>query len=104
MVFAFNRGTKDIIANPEKVLEIMKALDPRMKMESEKVRLDTVIGLTVTKHVSEHGLSSVTPERLKQGIDATVNAYKLPQSLESSSIYTDKLFPPAAERMVTAKK
>ena len=104
VVRAFNRGTKDTVANPGRALEIMKALDPRMKMDSEKVRLDIVIGLTVTKHVSEHGLSSVTPERLKQTIDATVNAYKLPQSPDPSSIYTDKFLPPAAERMVTAKK
>jgi NitT/TauT family transport system substrate-binding protein len=102
-VRAFNHATKDTMAQPDKALEVMKARDARMKMESETVRLDIVKGLTVTKYVAAHGLSSVTPERLKQSIDATVTAYKLPNSPAPDTIYTDKFLPPAAERMVSAK-
>jgi len=103
VVSAFNQGTRDTIANPEKALDVMKSRDPLMKMGSEKIRLDIVIGLTATKHVSERGLSSVTPERLKESIDATVNAYKLSGRPDPSSIYTDKFLPPAAERMVSKR-
>jgi NitT/TauT family transport system substrate-binding protein len=104
VVRALNSGTKDTIANPDKALEIMQARDPMMKLNIEKVRLMIALGLTDTKYVSEHGLSSVTPERLKQTIDATVSAYNLSRSPDPSTVYTDKFLPPVAERMVAVQK
>jgi len=70
-----------------------------MKLDIEKVRLDIALGLTNTAHVAKNGLSSVTPEKLKQTIDATVAAYNLPNSPDPSIVYTDKYLPPVAERM-----
>jgi NitT/TauT family transport system substrate-binding protein len=103
LVRAFNRGLKDTIANPEQALAIMKARDPLIKVETEKVRLQIVLGHTVTPYVQQHGLSSVTPERLKQNIDATVAAYQLGKSPDPATVYTDKFLPPQAERMVPKK-
>jgi NitT/TauT family transport system substrate-binding protein len=100
---AFNRGMKDTIANPDQALAMMKTKDPMMKLDTERVRLQIVIGHTVTPHVQQHGLSSVTPERLKQNIDATVAAYQLPKAPDPATVYTDKYLPPAAERMVPKK-
>jgi hypothetical protein len=45
----------------------------------------------------------VTPERLKQNIDATVAAYQLGKSPDPATVYTDKFLPPQAERMVPKK-
>ena len=102
-VRAFNRGLKDVIANPDEALAVMKKPDPMMKLDIEKIRLQIVTGHTVTPYVRQHGLSSVTPERLKQNIDATVAAYQLPKSPDPATVYTDKFLPPAAERMVPAQ-
>jgi NitT/TauT family transport system substrate-binding protein len=71
-----------------------------MQPEIEKVRLDIALGLTNTAHVADHGLSSVTAEKLKKTIDAMVEAYQLAATPDPATVYTDAFLPPAAERMV----
>ncbi len=100
VVKALNHGTKDTIAAPQKALDLLKARDPMMKMDIEKIRLDLALGLTNTAQVASAGLSSVTPEKLKQTIDSVVTAYGLPNAPDPASIYTDRYLPPAAERML----
>jgi NitT/TauT family transport system substrate-binding protein len=101
VVKALNQGTRDTIAAPQKALDLLKARDPMMKMDIEKVRLDIALGLTNTAHVAKDGLSTVTPEKLKQTIDSVVAAYTLPSSPDPASVYTDKYLPPVAERMLS---
>jgi NitT/TauT family transport system substrate-binding protein len=98
VVKALNQGTKDTIASPEKALAVLKASDPMMKLDIEKVRLDIALGLTNTQHVMKNGLSSVTPEKLQKTIDAMVTAYQLPVSPDPATVYTDRFLPPVAER------
>jgi NitT/TauT family transport system substrate-binding protein len=100
VVKALNQGTKDTIAEPQKALDLLKARDPMMKMDIEKVRLDIALGLTKTANVTSNGLSSVTPQKLQQTIDAIAGAYQLPASPDPATIYTDRYLPPAAERML----
>jgi NitT/TauT family transport system substrate-binding protein len=100
VVKALNQGTKDTIADPQKALELLKARDPMMKLEIEKVRLDIALGLTNTAHVASAGLSSVEPEKLQRTIDAIAGAYQLPTSPDSATVYTDRYLPPPAERKV----
>jgi len=100
VVKALNIGTKDTIAAPQKALDLLKARDPMMKLDIEKIRLDLALELTKTPHVVGAGLSSVTPEKLKKTIDAVVTAYALPNSPDPASVYTDRYLPPAAERML----
>jgi NitT/TauT family transport system substrate-binding protein len=99
VVKALNQGTKDTIVSPEKALAVLKASDPMMKLDIEKVRLDIALGLTNTEHVMKNGLSSVTPEKLQKTIDAMVTAYQLPVSPDPATVYTDRFLPPVAERM-----
>jgi NitT/TauT family transport system substrate-binding protein len=99
VVKALNRGTKDTIASPQKALELLKANDPMMKLDIEKVRLDIALGLTDTPHVQKNGLSSVMPEKLKRTIEAVVSAYQLPASPDPATVYTDRFLPPVGERM-----
>src|SRR5712692_1136512 len=99
VVKALNQGTKDTIASPEKALDVLKARDPMMKLDIEKVRLDIALGLTNTAHVAKSGLSSVTNDKLKRTIDAIVTAYQLPTTPDPATVYTEKFLPPVAERM-----
>jgi NitT/TauT family transport system substrate-binding protein len=99
VVKALNQGTKDTIAAPQKALDVLKARDPMMKPDIEKVRLDIALGLTNTAHAAKNGLSSVTSEKLKRTIDATVTAYQLPASPDPATVYTEKFLPPVADRM-----
>jgi NitT/TauT family transport system substrate-binding protein len=100
VVKALNRGTKDTIAAPQKALDLLKARDPMMKMDIEKIRLDLALALTNTAHVAKEGLSTVTPEKLKKTIDSVVSAYELPNNPDPASVYTERYLPPAAERML----
>jgi NitT/TauT family transport system substrate-binding protein len=99
VVKALNEGTKDTIAAPQAALNLLKGNDAMMKMDIEKIRLGLALDLTDTPHVAQSGLSSVTPEKLKQTIDAVVAAYNLPISPDAASVYTDRYLPPAADRM-----
>jgi NitT/TauT family transport system substrate-binding protein len=92
-------GTKDTIASPQKALEILKARDPMLKPDIERVRLDIALGLTNTPNVTKNGLSSVTPEKLKKTINAVVDAYALPNSPDPATVYSDAFLPPTAERI-----
>jgi len=100
VVKALNQGTKDVIAAPQKALDLLKARDAMMKLDIEKIRLDIALGLTKTPNVLANGLSSVTPEKLKQTIDSIAGAYQLPTSPDPATVYTDRYLPPAAERML----
>jgi NitT/TauT family transport system substrate-binding protein len=100
VVKALNQGTRDTIAAPQKALDLLKARDPMMKMDIEKIRLDLALGLTNTAHVASAGLSSVTQEKLQKTIDSVVMAYGLPNTPDPASVYTDRYLPPAAERML----
>src|SRR5258708_17017860 len=99
VVKALNQGTRDTIAAPQKALDLLKARDPMMKMEIEKIRLDLALGLTNTPHVANAGLSSVGPEKLAKTIDAVVAAYVLTGTPAAEQVYTDRYLPPAAGRM-----
>jgi NitT/TauT family transport system substrate-binding protein len=99
VVSALNRGTKDALASPEDALTLMKKYDPIMNVDIERVRQEIALGHTNTAYTAAHGLSSVTPERLKKTIDGVVTAYKLQASPAPATVYTDAFLPPAAERM-----
>jgi NitT/TauT family transport system substrate-binding protein len=104
VVKGLNEGTKDTIADPDKALALMKARDAMMKVDIEKVRLGIALGHTNTAYVAAHGLSSVTPEKLRKTIDAIVDAYQLPLKPDATTIFTDKFLPPLAERMPPKSK
>src|SRR5712672_4268304 len=100
VVKALNQGTRDTIAAPQKALDLLKARDPMMKMDIEKIRLDLALRLTNTAHVASAGLSSVTSEKLKKTIDSVVTAYGLSTAPDPASVYTDRYLPHTAERML----
>lgn len=100
VVKALNRGTKDTIADPDAALAILKARDPMMKLDIEKVRLGLALDLTKTAHVEKYGLSVVDPKKLQFTIDATAAAYGLTSKPAASAVYTDEFLPPLAERQL----
>jgi NitT/TauT family transport system substrate-binding protein len=100
MVHALNKGTIDAIKDPPAALKVMKGVDPMMKDDVEKVRLDLALSLTNTDWVKKNGLSVVQPERLKLTIDAVAMAYGIQQPPKPEDVYSDKFLPPLAERKV----
>ena len=103
VVSALNRGTKDVIADPEGAIALMTKRDPTMNKDVEMLRLRIALGHTLTKSVLQNGLSSVTTQRMQNTIDTTAEAETLPRKPTVEEVYSDKFLPPAAERMVPAK-
>lgn len=99
VVKALNHGTKDALAKPEEALAILKNIDPILKMDTERLRLQISNELTAPPFVQKNGLSAVTPEKLKFTIDSVVSAYQLSNTPTTDSVFTDKFLPPKAERM-----
>jgi NitT/TauT family transport system substrate-binding protein len=104
VVKAVNRGTKDSIGNPDGALAVLKKVDPMLKMETEKLRLQIANELTAPPYVVKNGLSSVSPDKLKFTIESVVSAYQIPNAPTPASVFTDKFLPPQAERMPPARK
>lgn len=98
VVKALNHGTKDVIADPDAGLALLKKRDPMMKMDIEKVRLGLALDLTKTPHVVKYGLSVVDPKKLQFTIDAICDAYHIDKKPDPATVYTDKFLPPLAER------
>jgi len=99
MVSAFNKGTIETIKNPQDALKVLKARDPLLKEDIEKVRLNLALGLTNTEWVKKNGMSVVQPARLSKMINSVADAYVLKSVPSIESIYTDKFLPPISERM-----
>lgn len=103
LIKAVNSGVKQVIADPAHGLSVLAARDPMMNEPIEKIRLDIALGLIDTPHVQQDGLSTVTPERLHETIDAIIAAYHLGAAPAPETIYTDKFLPPIADRMLPPK-
>jgi NitT/TauT family transport system substrate-binding protein len=99
VVKALNEGTKDVIADPDATLAVLKKRDPMVKMETERLRLQIANELTAPPYVMENGLSAVSPTKLKFTIDSVVAAYKISTPPAPDSVFTDKFLPQKSERM-----
>jgi len=101
VVAALNRGTKDTIADPDAGLAVLKARDPMMKLDIEKVRLGLALELTKTAAVMKSGLSVVDQAKMQFTIDAICEAYSLTAKPGPADVYTEKFLPPIGERMLS---
>jgi NitT/TauT family transport system substrate-binding protein len=104
VVKAVNQGTKDSITNPDEALAILKKIDPILKMDTERLRLQIANELTATPIVMKNGLSTVTPEKLKFTIEAVSAAYEISNRPTSETVFTDRFLPASHERMLPASK
>jgi NitT/TauT family transport system substrate-binding protein len=100
LIKAVNRGLLDTIANPDEGLSILKARDPMMSLDIEKVRLGIALDLINTPHVAKNGLSTVVDERLQKTIDDIVSVNKIANAPKPSDVYDAKYLPPVADRMI----
>jgi len=100
VVKALNRGLIETIANPNQGLAILKARDPMMNMEIEKVRLGIAMELINTPHVAKNGLSTVIEDRLQKTIDDIVKVNKIEKAPSPADVYDGRYLPPVAERQI----
>jgi len=98
-VKAVNQGLLATIAAPDDALKLMKARDPMMKVEIEKVRLGLALGLIDTPFTRANGLSTVVPERMQVTADNVAKMFNLEKAPAPADVFTSAYLPPASERM-----
>jgi len=99
VVKAVNQGLLATIAAPDDALKLMKARDPMMKVEIEKVRLGLALGLIDTPFTRANGLSTVVPERMQVTADNVAKMFNLEKAPAPADVFTSAYLPPASERM-----
>lgn len=101
-VRAFNRGVKDVIANPSEGIAVMKERDPLFNAPLETIRLNIALGHVLTSRVKQSGMSVVLPERLRRTIDTVVESENLPNRPKPEEVFTERFLPAVADRRVPA--
>jgi NitT/TauT family transport system substrate-binding protein len=102
-VAGFNRavvkGLKWLIANPEKAVEIVAAVDPLIDQKLELERLQLALEVNIlTPYVMENGVGAVDTARLENSIRQLATALDLKTTPAAADIWTDAFLPPAADR------
>lgn len=102
-VAAFNRavvkGLQWTVANPEKAVEIVAAVDPLIDQALELERLKMALSINIlTPYVKENGVGGVDPARLASSIDQLAAALSLASKPAVADIWVDSFLPPAADR------
>lgn len=103
-VRAMAEGTKDAAEDPAAAVAALTKFDPLIdtKLEAQRFSENRSIAL-LTPNVREHGLSYVTPERLRANLRIVANAFKLSGEIDPADLYTDRFLPPRSDLMVKVK-
>lgn len=103
MVKAVNQALKAAIADPKAVVATLSSRDKLADLELERERLLLMLReLVLTPYYKANGLSSVTPERMKNSMQLIYDAYGVKGAPSVDKVYTDRFLPPRAERMPPA--
>lgn len=98
-VRAFNRGMRETLRNPQAAVAYTLAHANSLDADTEMRRLSLVIEHNVvTSETRSRGLGNVDRDRLQRSIDGLTETFKLPNRVESATIFTDQFLPPIAER------
>jgi NitT/TauT family transport system substrate-binding protein len=104
MIIGTVKGFNDMIADPAAAVESVRKRDPLIKPDIERERiLFTVQSVHDTPAVRQHGLGVVNKERLARTLVQVAEAFQMKRSVSADEIFTDKYYPPAAERKVNFK-
>jgi len=98
------KGWKDVIANPDEAIDILRKREPLLDKEVEKQRLMLSIqNNMLTPDVKKNGFGAVVPDRLNKAIDAVATGFELTAKPDAAKLFTDRYLPPQADRMPPSK-
>ncbi len=100
LVRAFNRGLKDMLADPASSMKYLKQREPLVDENLELKRFRMVVAGILTPNVRTNGLGAINAERLQKQIDQVAQAYGLPNPPTIERIFNPKFLPPQSERML----
>jgi NitT/TauT family transport system substrate-binding protein len=101
LIRAITKGWLDVFADPSVGAKAVKAREPLADEALELERLQYIVnGSMITPAVRENGYGHATEARLRATINEVSAALDIKSPPSISDIYTDKLLPPKAERML----
>jgi NitT/TauT family transport system substrate-binding protein len=104
MIIGTVKGFNDMIANPDAAVESVRKRDPLIKPDIERERLlFTVKSVHDTPAVRQNGLGVVNKERLARTLAQVAEAFQMKRKVGADEIFTDRYYPPAAERKINFK-
>jgi NitT/TauT family transport system substrate-binding protein len=95
---AINRAIKDVVANPEAHIGLVKARDPLVTESVELTRLKMMVEFVDTPVARRTGLGGVDKLRFDNTIDRVVSAFGIKNQVSPDGIFNSSFLPAAADR------
>lgn len=98
---AFTKGARDVVADPDKAIDYVKAREPLINVETERRRLKLALESSIaTPAAKANGVGFADQAVIARMVTQVVEAYGLKQSPEAAALYTDQFLPPVADRRI----
>ena len=95
---AINRAIKEVVANPEAHIGLVKQRDPLITEAVELKRLKMMIEFVDTPVVRRDGLGGIDKLRFDNTIDRAVAAFGIKSQVSPDGIFNSSFLPPAGQR------
>ena len=95
---AINRAIKEVVANPEAHIGLVKQRDPLITEATELKRLKMMIEFVDTPVVRRDGLGSINKLRFDNTIDRVVAAFGIKSQVSPDGIFNSSFLPPSGQR------
>ena len=98
---ALTKGIRDVIADPDAAVKMVKARDPIIDEALERKRLKLAIkGSIVTADAKAEGFGDVNDARLALMAAQVTDAFKLKERIDPKAVFTAEFLPPKAQRNI----
>ena len=95
---AINRAIKEVVANPEAHIGLVKARDPLVTESVELKRLKMMVEFVDTPVARRTGLGGVDKLRFDNTIDRVVSAFGIKNQVSPDGIFNSSFLPAAGDR------
>ena len=101
---AFTKAVRDVLADPDASIKVVKERDALVDEALEKRRLRLAIeSVIATPSAKSEGIGAVTPQRLADMVTQVSSAFELKNPVKPEQVFTSSFLPAKAERMVFGK-
>lgn len=99
LVGAIAKAMKDVIADPEAGIAVVKEIEPLTNAELELKRLDFALNNLIYSEESKlNGIGAIDAERMERSIETIQMLYDLPTAPDVASVFSDAFLPDISER------
>lgn len=102
---AFTRGAREVLADPDRAVDYVKAHEPMIDATLERRRLRLAIDSSIdTPAARANGIGAVDRGVVRKMVQQVVEAYGLKSTPDPDALFNDGFMPPLADRMVFPDK